>query len=368
MEEEFHRQDSLLNLESAAMPRPRQPRPIVVIGAGGIVRSAHLAAYEKAGFPVIGIMDGIREKAADLASERGIKNVFANIDEAVRFAPADAVFDIAVPASQFIHILPHLKNGSAALLQKPMGETLVEASQIRDMCRARDLKASVNFSLRYAPNHLGVRMMAEQGWLGEIHDIEVQVTTYTPWHLWSFLASAPRLEILYHSIHYFDLIRSWLGNPRSVAARTVKSPHASGLAATKTIALLDYGDSMRVFVATNHSHEFGPSHQQSFVQWEGTKAAARMTIGVNLDYPAGKPDELEFAKRGASSAQWQSIAVSGNWFPDGFMGPMGALQAFAEGSAGVPPTNIEDAYQTMALVEALYESSDQAAKWIPLPE
>jgi len=25
-----------------------------------------------------------------------------------------------------------------------------------------------------------------------------------------------RLEILYHSIHYFDLIRSWLGNPQGI--------------------------------------------------------------------------------------------------------------------------------------------------------
>jgi predicted dehydrogenase len=98
--------------------------------------------------------------------------------------------------------------------------------------------------------------------------------------LWTFLAKAPRLEILYHSIHYFDLIRSWLGTPRSVSAKTVKSPLSAGLAATKTVAILDYGDSVRVFVATNHSHDFGPAHQNSFVQWEGHAGAARMTMGV----------------------------------------------------------------------------------------
>jgi len=34
------------------VPRPRNLRPIVSIGAGGIVRDAHLPAYKKAGFPV----------------------------------------------------------------------------------------------------------------------------------------------------------------------------------------------------------------------------------------------------------------------------------------------------------------------------
>jgi len=44
-------------VQAVRQPRPKQVRPIVIIGAGGIVRAAHLPAYEKAGFPVIGLMD-----------------------------------------------------------------------------------------------------------------------------------------------------------------------------------------------------------------------------------------------------------------------------------------------------------------------
>ena len=36
---------------------PSSPRPIVIIGAGGIVKDAHLPAYKIAGFPVAGIYD-----------------------------------------------------------------------------------------------------------------------------------------------------------------------------------------------------------------------------------------------------------------------------------------------------------------------
>jgi predicted dehydrogenase len=353
--------EKLPDTSATTVPRPRNPRPILSIGAGGIVRAAHLPAYVKAGFAVIGILDEVRDRAESLAKDFNISRVFDSLDDAVRFAPSDVVFDVAVPASQLLHVLPRLPEAAAVLMQKPMGETLHEAAEIRALCRRKNLCAAVNFSLRYSPNNLAVRAIADAGLLGDIHDIEVQTSTFTPWHLWTFLASAPRLEILYHSIHSFDLIRSWLGNPYSVAAKTVKSPHAPGLAATKTIAILDYGDSTRVFVATNHSHQFGPAHQHSFVQFEGLKGAARMTMGVNLDYPAGKPDTVEYAPRGFHQDSWASVPIRGNNFPDGFIGSMAALQCYVEGSASEMPSHFEDAYQTMELVEALYQSSENGA-------
>src|ERR1700677_5415285 len=87
-------------------PRPKATRPIVVLGAGGIVRAAHLPAYAKAGFPVVAIADSASGKAAALAAEFGAGRGFDSVAEAVRFAPADVVFDMAVPASQIMAILP----------------------------------------------------------------------------------------------------------------------------------------------------------------------------------------------------------------------------------------------------------------------
>jgi len=158
------------------------------------------------------------------------------------------------------------------------------------------------------------------------------------------------------------------GRPQSVLARTVRNPHTANLAATKTIAILDYGNSKRVFVATNHNHDFGPERQHSYVQWEGLRDAARITMGVNLDDPTGKPDTAEYAERGSNSPRWHSLPVSGNNFPDAFMGTMGALQSFAEGSASTLPSHFEDAFQTMALVEALYRSSELPGLPLPLDE
>lgn len=341
----------------AVAPRPKVARPIVLIGAGGIARDAHLPAYAKAGFPVAAVVDLDGERAGRLAEAFGIPRVCATIDEAVAYAPKDAVFDCTVPAPAMRGVLRQLPDGAACLLQKPMGETLAEAEEILAICREKGLTAAVNFQLRWAPAMMAARALYEAGAIGAVHDCEVSVSVHMPWGLWSFLEKAPRLEILYHSIHYVDLIRSWFGNPTSVYAKTVKSLVTAKLAATKSVVVFEYGDDKRVFLASNHSHDFDPEMQRSWVQWEGMEGAMRARMGVNLNYPKGRPDALEYVLR--DEAGWRETAVSGNWFPDAFMGSMGSLQAFVQGEAATLPTRVEDAIDTMRVVEAAYVSSER---------
>jgi predicted dehydrogenase len=355
--------DLLKVMGEVRAPRPKVARPIVVIGAGGIVHDAHLPAYRKAGFPVAALVDVNREKALGLAKQFGIPHVSDTIAEAIRYAPADAVFDVAVPAKAIAGILRQLPDGAAVLIQKPMGETLAEAVEILEICRKKGLTAAINFQLRWAPNMLAARAIQKTGVLGELHDMEVSVSVHMPWELWSFLSTAPRLEILYHSIHYVDLVRSWFGNPVGIYAKTVKSPRTAELAATKSVITFDYGDDKRVFLAANHSHDLDAKMQRSFVQWEGMTGAMRAQMGVNLNYPEGRPDNLEYMVRG--DAGWSDAPMSGNWFPDAFMGSMGSLQAYVQGEADVLPTSVEDAIDTMRVVEAAYISSERGGVALP---
>jgi len=110
---------------------PEKPLPIVIIGAGGIVRDAHLPAYAMAKFPVAGLYDLSPGKAKSLAgSFSWVQGAFDSLDLIIRKArEIGAVFDLAVPAGQILEILPQLPDGSAVLIQKPMGENLKEASK-----------------------------------------------------------------------------------------------------------------------------------------------------------------------------------------------------------------------------------------------
>lgn len=346
---------------------PAKLCPIVIIGAGGIVRDGHLPAYRLAGFPVAGLFDLDPAKAAALAAQFAVPRVFATLAEAIAAAPADAVFDVAVPASALTEVLTALPDGAAVLIQKPFGENLAQARALLALCRRKQLRAAVNFQLRSAPYILAARDLIARGVIGEVHDMEVRVTVYMPWHLWTFLEGIPRVEILYHSVHYVDLIRSFLGEPRGVYAKTTKHPKTTKLASTRTNIALDYGDTLRANITTNHGHEFGLTHQESYVKWEGTRGAIKARLGLLMNYPQGEPDALEYCTLDADGrpGAWQSVPLSGSWYPHAFVGTMASVMRFANGETTELPTSVDDAFKTMATVEAAYASSAHGATPIP---
>jgi predicted dehydrogenase len=352
-----------VDLENSARDRMRNALPIIIVGAGGIVRNAHLPAYRKAGFPVAAVIDQHVDKAQELAAQFDVPCAADSLNQAIAATNSErCVFDVAIPAKEILHFLPQLPDGSAVLIQKPMGETLAEAEAILKLCRDKRLKAAVNFQLRWSPAMLAARELYRDGAIGVLHDVQIQVSTHTPWELWTFLRTAPRLEILYHSIHYVDLVRGWLGNPRRVFAKTLKNPRTPDLAPTKSVIILDYNEWIRVVINTNHAQNFVPSWQHSYVQWEGTEGVMKAQMGVNLDYPTGKDDYLLFFGKRTSSGEGETIPISGNWFPDAFIGSMGSLQSFVTGQTTELPTSVEDAIDTMRTVEAAYLSSERGGE------
>lgn len=338
---------------------PSSPSPILIIGTGGIVKDAHLPAYRIAGFPVWGLYNRTRTRAEALAAEYGISHVFDDLDAAITTAPPDIIFDLALPASLFADALRRLPQGSHVLIQKPMGEDLGQAREVLSVCRERGLHAAINCQLRFAPFVMAARRMIQDGLIGDLIDMEMRLTTMTPWELFPFLNSLPRMEIVYHSVHYIDLVRSFLGDPRSVYARTVPHPLHPELASVCSTLILDYPDPIRATITTNHLHRFGPKHQESYLKWEGTKGAIKARVGLLMNYPHGAGDLFEYCllDDAGKPGEWQSIPLAGSWFPEAFVGSMAVVQCHKEGSLGHMPTDVEDVIHTMACVEAAYESN-----------
>ncbi|RYY09771.1 MAG: Gfo/Idh/MocA family oxidoreductase, partial [Cytophagaceae bacterium] len=245
----------MFEINNAPIPylpvRPRRPLPIVLIGAGGIVHDAHLPAYRKAGFEVVGITNRTRARAEKLAAAWNIPHVYDSVADAVAHAPANAVYDLTIMPEQFVATLEQLPDGAGVLIQKPMGDYFWQSQEILEVCRRKKLVAAINCQLRFAPYVSAAREIIRQGLIGELYDMEVRVTLETPWELFPHVLVHPRLEIQYHSIHYIDLIRSFLGEPTRVLAKTLRHP-AKALSSSRSTILFDYGDTLHAVINTNH--------------------------------------------------------------------------------------------------------------------
>ena len=112
-------------------PLPSLPKPIAIIGAGGIVNDAHMPAYRKADFEVLGLYDINRKKALQTAKKWGLKS-YSSLDDLISDAEENqAIFDLATPPSTIQGILKKIPVGSSVLIQKPMGEDFKDAKGIR---------------------------------------------------------------------------------------------------------------------------------------------------------------------------------------------------------------------------------------------
>ena len=339
--------------------------PIIIIGAGGIVNHAHLPAYQLAGYRVKGIYDVDFTRAAETARRFNIPGVYGNFEELLGHIGPNTILDIAVPGNSIPGILRQLPDGVAVLLQKPMGNNWEQANEIARIVRQKELLAGVNLQLRYAPFITKARELIHEGKIGRLCDIEIYINVYTPWHLWPFLGEVPFMELYYHSIHYIDLVRSFLGNPSGIWAQCLGHPGSGANTRVKSNILMQYGGDMRVAIHTNHNHDFSASSQQTRIKLEGTEGAICISPGVLVNYPDGIPDTFSYISMRQEMPEWKTMDIEGSWFPHAFAGTMRQIMLAKAGAISTPDNSVGDALFTMACVEAASRSAANGFEELP---
>jgi predicted dehydrogenase len=113
---------------------------------------------------------------------------------------------------------------------------------------------------------------------------------------------------------------------------------------------------VRCALSINHDHSSAAGIQACEFRVSGTEGAAYLQLGVNLDYPEGEPDILEIYPKGGDG--WVAGAAqkaTGSRMPSSAAWPISS--AIASGEDAELVSSVEDAWNTMALVEAAYKSS-----------
>ncbi len=322
------------------------------IGCGGIVQYAHMPAYRKAGFRVVGVYDIKRETATAVAAENNVQTVYASVQELLA-DPRVEIVDIAVPPWEQRDIVRQVAAaGKHMLCQKPLSDRFSEAVEIVEMAESAGVKQAVNQQMRFDAGMAASREIIQRGLIGRPTDAQIQVSCQTPWHMWPWLASAPGLEVMYHSIHYLDSMRSLFGNPQWVTSRHSRYPEQGAVQGeTKTITVLDYANGLQALISVNHYN----LHGETFATFRflGTEGAIEGTIGLLYDYPNGRADTLNWRQKGQEPVP---VELDELWIPDAFIGPMASLMQAIK-TDGIPATGSRDNLDTLRVVHAAYRSA-----------
>ena len=346
--------DDLLTLDYKPHMPPKTDYGIGIVGCGGIVQYAVLPTYRKHGLNVVACYDINRATAEKVAQEFGIPKVYDNL-EALVADPEIQICEISVPPQHQLDIVRTCSEaGKHLLCQKPLADTLPHAAEIVRLAREANVKLAVNQQLRWGPGLRAAKDLIRKGWIGQVVDASIQVSVNTPWHMWPWLAVAPRLEVQYHSIHYIDAMRSILGDPVWVTSRHARNPLQGSIAGeTKTITIMDYPGDLQAFIADNHYN-----HSDDYFavfRFIGTEGHITGTLGAMYNYPHGREDTLEWSSKVYYPDKRFEAKLEGRWIPDAFIGPTASLMQAIQ-TDGVPETDGYDNLQTLRVVEAAYLS------------
>jgi predicted dehydrogenase len=327
---------------------------IGIIGAGAIVQAAHLPAYRSAGYPVQAIYDLEADAARKAAADFEIPHVCGSLAEVLE-DPQVGVVDIAVPP-QFQPEIARaaMAAGKHLLCQKPLALSYAEAGALVEEAAQAKLKLAVNQQMRWDPMIRRTKQLLTDGVLGQALNCTLEESVYTDWFQWTWIPLSDRLDLLLHSIHYFDSLRYLFGEPEWVFSAIDVYPGQKEAGETRSLTSLRFPGGVLAHVAVHHNNWAG----DEFVTWrvEGTEGVVRGDFGHLRNYPHGEPDVLEYKRRNDSG--WDRTAFKEKWFPDAFAGPMGSLLE-AIRVCHDPPTSGRDNLKTLALVLAAYRSAQE---------
>lgn len=160
-----------------------EPLRIGIVGAGAIGQYDAYEARKSKAVRIVAVSDINQKAARDLA--KGLSAVFfPEYDDLLRSEDVDAVL-LAVPHHLHREMTVAAANhGKHVLLEKPMANTLEEATDIVAACRANRVSFTVNYSLRYLPRIQTAKRLIDEGALGQITGIQVIVHGYRERGYW----------------------------------------------------------------------------------------------------------------------------------------------------------------------------------------
>jgi predicted dehydrogenase len=326
-------------------PPERKDYGIGIVGCGGIVRGAHLPAYQQFGYTVAGCCDINPEAVRTVQEQFGIPFGTTHVEELI-YRDDIRIIDLAVHASVRREVMEQVSRaGKPVLSQKPFALRWEDAAAMVRMCRERGVKLMINQQARWTPAHRAVKVLLERGVLGHVYSV-VHFHRGFQDVPGSWYAALENFNIIDHGIHYLDLVRYFTDRtPVRVKAIAAMVPSQAAVSPMNHTILVEFKpDAM--LTAMSHFNNIVQTRALHRYDWfiDGTEGSLQASQG-----------ELVLSFR-ETPEQKHDFAIQGKWFPDAFGGSMGEMMRAIQEDRE-PQTSGQDNLESIKIAYGAVESA-----------
>lgn len=147
-----------------------------IIGAGDVCERKSAPALYKTPFSEVKtVMRRNAEKSADFAKRHGVGEWTTNVEDLLNDTEINAIYIATPPSSHAELTLKAAKAGKAVYVEKPMANSPEECEAMIQACREANVPLFVAYYRRTLPGFLKVKELIENGTLGEIRAVNIEM-------------------------------------------------------------------------------------------------------------------------------------------------------------------------------------------------
>ena len=191
---------------------------LCIVGCGGYARTVLNEIHD---LPWLDLYFASRDesKARRYCETYGGAGSFGGYEEAVSDPRVQAAYFLTPHHLHLEHALLAARHGKHILMEKPIARTIPEAEKMVDAARGAGVELMVAENYRFLPTVTKCKELMEQGLIGDLRLIQVQVERYLPRPEWRASAELTGGGVMIDGgIHLVDLMVSLGGFPRDVYA------------------------------------------------------------------------------------------------------------------------------------------------------
>ena len=322
-----------------------------VIGLG-TVSPMHIKALQTIDVPIVAVCDNNQEKANKAASELGC----AAFGQNVKMLEAGGFDVLHICLPHYLHApvaIDALTKGFNVLCEKPMATTVEDAEIMISAANANKKTLGVIFQNRYSPGATLIKSSLESGELGAVKGGWFRVTWHRPESYYKESDWRGRWAtegggvLINQSIHSFDMMNFFLGNPTAVDASIANRAHPIIEVEDVAEGVITYGETpISFFVNTFHPYDAPASVELICEKGKATLIGEDATITMN---------DGTKKTAGANIEAQQRFGMKDYWGVSHFK----QIAAFYESikSGNPPEIDGKEALRTQRLINGIYESA-----------